>query len=201
MILGELVNLRAVEREDAAIVYRWLNDPVVMRGWGWSASAASMHAVTNLIAFWLDQEPLLGRPPALIADSLQGDPVGLVVLTSERPEARAVELSMLVGDPMVWGQGFGSDILHAILDACFTGWGAHRVGVQVEDDNPRALMLYQRFGFQEEGRLRQGAFRDGQYRDILLLSLLAAEWTGAAPNVVSDGAHLTRIAIADQQGT
>lgn len=176
MILGELVNLRAIERDDAPIVYRWLNDPAVMRGWGWSAPAASIHAVTNTIESWLVQEPVLGHPTALIAESLAGAPVGLAVLVSERPETHAVELSMLVGDPDSWGQGFGSDILHAMLDACFGGWGIHRVGVQVEDDNTRALQLYQRFGFQPEGMLREGAFRDGRYRDILLLSLLSAEW-------------------------
>ena len=48
-----------------------------------------------------------GRPEALIAESLAGDPIGLVVLRVDRPEARSVELSLLV-DAGRWGQGFGT---------------------------------------------------------------------------------------------
>jgi RimJ/RimL family protein N-acetyltransferase len=70
----------------------------------------------------------------------------------------------------------GTDLLQTALAACFDGWGVHRVGVRVEDGNVRALALYRRLGFQDEGRLRQAAFRDGRHADILLFGLLAPEW-------------------------
>lgn len=185
MIPGETINLRAVERHDAPLLYRWCNDAVVMRGWGWSAPARSLQHVAAQVEDWLAQETALGRPAALIAESLEGDSIGLVVLRVDRPEARSVELSLLVAADR-WGQGFGTDVLQTALAACFDGWGMHRVGVRVEEDNARALALYRRLGFQEEGRLRQAAFRDGRHADILLFALLAPEWTareeaGAAP--------------------
>jgi RimJ/RimL family protein N-acetyltransferase len=46
----------------------------------------------------------------------------------------------------------------------------------VEEDNARAVALYRSFGFQPEGRLRQAAFCEGRFGDVLLFSLLAAEW-------------------------
>ena len=176
MIAGERVNLRAVERSDVPLIYQWSNEPEVMRGWGWSAAVASINAAAQWVEEWLALEGPLGRPAALIAESLDGDPIGLIVLRVDRPEAHAVELSLLVGDPSRWGEGFGSDMLHTTLDACFADWGIHRVGLRVEEDNARALALYRRFGFQPEGRLRQAAFRDGHFHDVLLFSLLADEW-------------------------
>jgi RimJ/RimL family protein N-acetyltransferase len=176
MIPGELINLRAVERSDAPIVHRWLNDPQVMRGWGWSAPARSFQSVTQEIEDWLSQETALGHPAALLAETLAGDPLGLVILRVDRPEACSVELSLLVGVVSYWGRGYGADILQTTLDACFDGWGIHRLAVRVEDGNERALSLYRRFGFTEEGRLRQAAFRDGRHNDILLFGLLAPEW-------------------------
>ena len=155
MIRGELVNLRAIEWSDLSIIPRWLNDPAVMRGWGFSAAARSTHDVAREVEDWLAQEAALGRPAALMADTLEGEPIGLVVLRVERPEARSLELSLLIGDPAHWGQGFGGDILRTALEACFDGWGAHRLGVRVEEGNERALALYRRFGFHAEGRLRQ----------------------------------------------
>lgn len=177
MITGELVNLRAVERGDAPLVHRWLNDPLVMRGWGWSAPARSLHDVAQEIEGWLVQESALARPAVLIADALDGTAVGLVSLRIDRLEARSIELSLLVGDALQWGQGYGTDIARTTLDACFDGWGIHRVGVRVEEDNARARALYHHLGFRDEGRLRQAAFHDGRHADILLLGLLASEWT------------------------
>lgn len=176
MIPGELVNLRAIERGDAPLIHHWLNDPVVMRGWGSAAPARSLQSVAAEIEGWLAQENVAGHPAALLAEALDGEPIGLVVLRTIRPEARAIELSLLVADSTRWGEGFGSDILQTTIEACFAGWGLHRVGVQVEAGNVRALALYRRYGFQEEGRLRQAAFLDGLPADILLFSLLAPEW-------------------------
>ena len=176
MIPGETINLRAVERQDAPLLHRWFNDPVVMDGWGWSAPARSMHTVAGQLEEWLAREIAFGRPEALVAESLAGDPIGLVVVRIDRPEARSVELSLLV-DADRWGQGFGIDMMQTTLEACFDGWGVHRIGVRVEEGNERALVLYRRLGFKEEGRLRQAAFRDGRHTDVLVLSLLAEEWS------------------------
>ena len=176
MIPGELINLRAIERADAPLLHRWLNEPAVMRGWGWSAAASSQQEAARQVEGWLAQETTLGRPAALIAESLDGDAVGLVVLRLDRPEARSAELSLLVGDPARWGAGLGADIVRTALDAAFGGWGLHRVGVRVEEENVRARALYRRLGFQEEGRLRQAAFYEGRHADILLFALLAPEW-------------------------
>ena len=175
MIPGETINLRAVERDDLPLLHRWLNDPVVMDGWGWSAPARSVQSVAGQLEDWLARETALGRPEALVAESLAGDPVGLVIIHIDRPEARSVELSLLV-DAAHRGQGFGIDMMQTILEACFDGWGVHRIGVRVEAGNEPALGLYRRLGFQEEGRLRQAAFRGGRHADVLLFSLLADEW-------------------------
>ncbi|MDQ3226153.1 MAG: GNAT family N-acetyltransferase [Chloroflexota bacterium] len=175
MIPGALVNLRAVERHDVPRIHRWLTDPAVMHGWGWSSPVRSLYDVARQVESWLEGESTTTFPAALVAESLAGDPVGLVILRSQRLEARSVDLSLLV-DAACWGQGFGADILQTVLDACFDGWGVHRIGIQVEAGNTRALALYRRYGFREEGRLREAAFRDGQHTDILLHALLAAEW-------------------------
>jgi RimJ/RimL family protein N-acetyltransferase len=175
MIPGETINLRAVERHDVPLLHRWFNDPVVMDGWGWSAPARSIQHVAGQVEDWLAREIAFDRPEALIAESLAGDPIGLVVLRIDRPEARSVELSLLV-DSDHWGQGFGIDMMQTALAACFDSWGVHRIGVRVEAGNERALTLYRRLGFREEGHLREAAFRDGRHADLLILAQLAAEW-------------------------
>ncbi len=182
MIRGELVDLRAVEREDGARLHGWLNDPAVMRGWGASAAAVSAAEVQRQLEGWLAEEAVLGRPAALVVETPapEEEAVGLVVLRAERPEARSVELSLLIGDTERWGQGLGTDAIQATLDACFGGWNLHRVWLRAEAWNSRAHRLYARCGFQQEGTLRQAAFLDGRFEDVLVFGILAAEWAAGA---------------------
>lgn len=192
MIPGEAINLRAVERRDAPLLHRWFNDPVLMRGWGWSAPVRSLADVAGQLEEWLAREGVLGRPEALIVESLDGDPIGLVVLRVDRPEARSVELSLLI-DADHWGRRFGTDVLQTALEACFDGWGVHRVGVSVEEDNEPALALYCSLGFQEEGRLRQAAYHNGRHADILLYGLLATEWSAHEEEETNAVTHSGRL--------
>ena len=62
MIPGELVNLRAIERDDVPMIHQWRNEPVVMRGWGWSASVASLNATAQWVEEWLAIEFAEYRP-------------------------------------------------------------------------------------------------------------------------------------------
>jgi len=179
MIRGELVDLRAVERADAAVVHGWLNDPAVMRGWGASAPATSLTEVQRLIEGWIAEEATLGRPAALIIAPPEPEAVGLVVLRAERLEARGAELSLLIGDAERWGQGLGTDAVHTVIDASFGGWNLQRVWLRSEAWNVRAHRLYERCGFRTEGTLRQAAFLDGRYEDVLLFGLLAEEWAAS----------------------
>jgi L-phenylalanine/L-methionine N-acetyltransferase len=79
------------------------------------------------------------------------------------------------------GQGVGSALMQAACDFA-DHWGQLlRVELTVFVDNERAIALYRRFGFREEGRHRAYALRDGRYVDVLSMARLhpsppAADW-------------------------
>lgn len=175
MIPGERTNLRAMERSDVPALHRWLNAPEALRGWGDSVAAVSQQEVARRVEGWLAEEATRNRPAAFVVETLAGAPVGMVVVAVDRPEARSVELSLLL-DPAHWGHGYGTDAMETILDACFSAWNLHRVTLHCEAGNDRARRLYAKLGFTEEGTLREAAFIDGAYADVLVLGLLAEAW-------------------------
>ena len=59
------------------------------------------------------------------------------------------------------GRGVGSGLLKAIIDWAAEGQQLTHIHLRVREDNERAIRLYERFGFEHEGRLR-GSFRVGQ---------------------------------------
>jgi putative acetyltransferase len=70
------------------------------------------------------------------------------------------------------GKGIGTELLRAALDMADNWLNLTRMELEVYADNEPAIHLYERFGFEREGRLRQHAFRDGQYVDSIVMARL-----------------------------
>lgn len=69
-------------------------------------------------------------------------------------------------------QGVGTNLLEAVLDLADNWLMLRRVELEVYADNQRAVRLYERFGFETEGRKRQAAVKHGAYVDELLMARL-----------------------------
>lgn len=70
------------------------------------------------------------------------------------------------------GQGVGAALMQALCDWA-DNWGqVLRLELSVFADNARAIALYRRFGFVQEGLHKAYALRDGQYVDTLSMARL-----------------------------
>ena len=69
-------------------------------------------------------------------------------------------------------KGVGSKLLAAVLDVADNWMNLRRGELTVYADNEAAIGLYQKFGFETEGRLRQYALRDGMMVDALTMARL-----------------------------
>jgi ribosomal-protein-alanine N-acetyltransferase len=52
----------------------------------------------------------------------------------------------------------------------------NRIGAEIYEFNTPSIKLFERNGFQLEGKLRQYIFKDGVFKDELLYSLLREDW-------------------------
>lgn len=126
------------------------------------------------VAEW--QKKLAEPPPDLI--SLVAEVDGVVVgsaslqVFSPRPRRRhAGSIGMAVRDD--WqGWGVGTALMAALVDLADNWYNLHRLELEVFTDNEPAIRLYQRFGFEVEGTLRDYATRDGVYADTYVMGRL-----------------------------
>jgi len=77
------------------------------------------------------------------------------------------------------GKGVGGALMTAILDLADNWLGLRRVELAVFPDNRAALALYERHGFELEGRARQAVSRQGALHDFLMLARLRPALTAA----------------------
>lgn len=99
--------------------------------------------------------------------------VGQVALyLNERPRRRhTAVLAIMVHDD--WqGKGIGKAMMEAILDLADNWLQLSRVELQVYSENALAIALYQKYGFELEGRHRNHIFHAGQYVDVLTMARL-----------------------------
>ncbi|WFU03861.1 GNAT family N-acetyltransferase [Rhizobium sp. CB3171] len=68
------------------------------------------------------------------------------------------------------GRGIGSALLAALVDAADNWLAIKRLELTVYIDNGPAIRLYEKFGFETEGRLRAFAFRNGEYVDAFTMA-------------------------------
>ena len=73
-------------------------------------------------------------------------------------------------------KGYGGEAIGLLLAFAFEQLNLNKVELSVIEDNLRAVALYERCGFQLEGRLRQAQYQDGRYKDILAMGALRDEW-------------------------
>jgi diamine N-acetyltransferase len=86
----------------------------------------------------------------------------------------SIELKRLVVHPP--GQGLGRQILAELIRMAFEEFRAHRLFLDVFDDNARTRHIYESVGFVDEGLMREAALRSGQYCSLRLMSLLDREY-------------------------
>ncbi|MCW2955457.1 MAG: putative acetyltransferase [Thermoleophilia bacterium] len=121
-------------------------------------------------------EAMIADPDAwlLVAESVDsGTVVGnLGIHRMMRPRrAHVAELGMSVHDD--WhGRGVGTALMAAAVDLADRWLQVRRIELDVYPDNVAAVRLYEKFGFEVEGRKREAAFRDGRYADIVVMGRL-----------------------------
>jgi RimJ/RimL family protein N-acetyltransferase len=169
---GDLVALRALEPPDAEPLWRWAQDPDVMR-WMIDGYPQSLAQVRTM----MEDRPRNGYGEAFFGIEALRDArlIGVVRLRDAQPETGCAELDIYLGEKEYWGQGYGTDAMRAICRFGFDKMRLHKITLTVVTENRAAHHIYQKLGFVDEGRLRSVFRRDGQWYDMFTMGLLEGE--------------------------
>lgn len=161
----EGMRVRPLRPEDAADLYAIISDPRVART---LLQLPSMEFLETKA--WIEKK-VSGRH-RLVAE-VGSRAVGLIGLTHHQRArlSHSGRLGMYVhGD--YWGRGIGSALMEAALDIADNWLDLKRVELSVFTHNEAAIHLYEKFGFEMEGRRRCFAFGDGRWQDDFVMSRL-----------------------------
>jgi RimJ/RimL family protein N-acetyltransferase len=89
---------------------------------------------------------------------------------------RSAMFGIFIGEKSYWGKGYGHEATQLLLDYGFNLLNLNSVMLGVMSFNQRALRSYQRVGFKEIGRRRQGRIIGGRKFDVIFMDILAEEF-------------------------
>lgn len=159
------LKIRALHPDDIDDLYRIWSHPFVGR--------TTMQLPSQ--EWWWSKERVEKRPPGyhrFVAD-LDGKVVGMIAIgVHQNPRMRhTADMGMMVA-PGYWGLGIGSRLMEAVVDLADNWLNIKRVELEVHTDNPPAIHLYKKYGFEIEGTKRFQTYGDGRWTDTYLMSRL-----------------------------
>lgn len=172
MIVGTKVRLRALTRSDLPNLVRWRNDPAVSDYLVRRSLPASIEQESD----WFERSLSSQDAIRLAIETLAGgEHIGYIVLSGIDWRSRRAELGILIGETRYQNQNYGSDATVALLTYAFKELGLHRVYVEILESNSRSIKMFERIGFQLEGRLREHVYRNGAYHGVLVMAIIDRE--------------------------
>jgi len=168
MLIGDKVTLGPVLNGDGAMLFNWFNHL------GLAATNGSFRPVDETkFSQWIAG---LGNDVARVTFAIRANQLlrllGYVQITNINAVVRSAEIGVAIGEAKDRGQGFGQEALTLALRYCWSELNLRRVTLFVLSNNPAALHVYRKVGFETEGLLRQAAYTNGQFHDVTVMAML-----------------------------
>ena len=171
---GELTRLRAVELTDVDRFYCWVNDLDVTEHLAivYPMSMAAEQA-------WAEQairRNSYGHLTFAVDVIETGEHVGNCGLHDVHPVDRVAELGVMIGAKDHWGKGYAFDALGMLLAFAFRSMNLRRVMLRADANHARAIALYERLGFRDEGVQRGAHWSRGRALDFRVMGIMRDEF-------------------------
>lgn len=169
MINLDNYSLRPIEKNDLEWIRQLRNDEST---WSQLGTVTFIYEATQKL--WFDALSKRRNQEYLIFTK-DKKKLGIVRLT----EIDKINSSMCVGGdivPELRGKGLSKIMYKLIFKLGFDTLGMNRLWLMVLETNEKAIHIYKKIGFVEEGKQRQAIIRNGKYLDYLMMSILSKEY-------------------------
>lgn len=161
---GPRFEIRACEPFDMAAIAELMNLPGVRYG--------TLMQPYVLASTLTEREKGTSERSVRLCATIDGDLVAHGTLLVHKPRrSHCANIALSVHDDYV-DRGIGTALMQAMVECADRHLGLRRLELTVYADNARAIALYRKFDFVDEGYSRAYAVRDGQFADVLHMARL-----------------------------
>jgi ribosomal-protein-alanine N-acetyltransferase len=161
--------LQQISPQDQPFIFEGLSHPDVIPFYGISYN--SLEATKAQIE-WYDKMLAEGTGVSWkIVDKVTLEKIGVISVYYYKPEHKKAEVGFWLL-PQYWGKGIAFEVLRAAINYWKKEKGLHRLEGFVEEGNRASSKLFEKCGFQYEGRMQDCEIKNGNYISLLIYGLI-----------------------------
>ncbi|HLQ72361.1 MAG TPA: GNAT family N-acetyltransferase [Bacillota bacterium] len=162
--MREDVEIRVVEKGDAAFLHSLYNNPDIMSYW-FEEAYLSLQALEKSFDDNIDNEK--SRQFIVMHDN---EKIGLVELVGIDWKHRNAEFTIMIA-PEHQGNGYARPATKLAIDYGFSTLNLHKLYLYVDKINEKAIHVYEKMGFEAEGVAKEMFFVNGTYHDAVVMGI------------------------------
>jgi len=178
ILKGGKIGLGLLRQEDIPFVIKRYSDPRVLR---WIADSDTIDAKTKRSVIKKTKYLAEKKPKddkmfiVKIKNGRRWESIGDCELLYINERDHSAVFSICI-DPNHWLKGYGTEATKILFNYAFGKMHLHRIESHVAEYNIQSIGFHEKFGFIEEGRLKEALFRNGRFCDRIIFRLLESEW-------------------------
>ncbi|WPC75377.1 spermidine N1-acetyltransferase [Vibrio porteresiae] len=174
--MSTTLSLRALERGDLRFIHDLNNNRNIMAYW-FEEPYESFDELEELYNKHIHDN----AERRFVVENENKELVGLVELIEINYIHRSAEFQIIIA-PDHQGKRFATTLINKALDYSFTILNLHKIYLHVAVENEKAVHLYDKCGFVEEGHLVQEFFINGRYQDVKRMYILQNDYLNRIRN-------------------
>lgn len=163
------VKLSPLEREDLRFVHQLDNNASVMRYW----FEEPYEAFVELSDLY--DKHIHDQSERRFVVTFNGNNAGLVELVEINHIHRRAEFQIIIS-PEFQGKGLASRAAKMAMDYGFTVLNLYKLYLIVDKENAKAVHIYRKLGFIQEGELIHEFFVNGEYRNTIRMCIFQHQY-------------------------
>jgi len=171
----EKVRIRELRKSDSEEYFKWINDRelVIFNGPFSPISEENHNAWFESVA----NDSQIKIFSIVVSDKVGDDKlIGSCSLRNIDYLSRSAEFQIRIGEKNYHDKGYGTIVTQQLIGFGFNDLNLNRIYLDVFESNKRAINVYAKCGFVEEGVKRESSFIDGEFKNMVHMSILSEEF-------------------------
>lgn len=169
-MLEKNINIRALYKEDEALILKWKENKNLRNLIG------TIFPINELEhKKWFENKMLDKNGRIFIIEENYQNPIGLIGFNQIDWINRNAELFIFIGNKQYRGKGIGEQATNIILDFAKENLNLVMIYLKVFSFNDSAIKMYEKIGFNIDGKLRKSKYFKGNYYDTIYMSKILDE--------------------------
>jgi len=170
LLIGNKINLRALEPEDLDFLYQIENNSSF-----WEVSHTQTPFSKFILKQYIENVHLdiyeAKQVRFIIEENTSKKAIGTIDIFDFNPQHKRAGIGVLI-HPNFQEKGYATEALSVLIQYCFSSLNLHQLYANITSDNSKSIQLFTKYNFTKVGVKKDWIFSKGKFKDEVLYQLI-----------------------------